>query len=190
MSDPQAAPSPGAAAPPVWLLDVDGVINAMKKPRWGGPPRQATAYADGQRWRIRWSPELLRRIRQLHLLGAVELRWCTTWCPQAQQLEKIFYLPVLSRALSDADCGGQGRLLTHLAKTQAALQVVGVEGRDLVWTDDDAIPDCGTDRDTLLAHGALLVAPDSRYGLQPADVDLITGWLAGRTGRMDLLDLE
>lgn len=180
--------SAGSAGPPVWLLDVDGVINAMKKPRWGGPPRQATAYCGSEAWRMRFAPELIRRIRELHLSGAVELRWCTTWCPQAGQLEKIFYLPQLARSLADKDCGGSTRYPAMNAKLAAALAVVREEKRDLIWTDDDAIPGTGTGLDTLLAHGALLISPDDRYGLLPADMDLITGWVAARTGRMELMD--
>jgi hypothetical protein len=46
-------------APPVWLLDVDGVINATR-PGWGSPPRRASVYADGGDWPMRWAPALNR----------------------------------------------------------------------------------------------------------------------------------
>src|SRR5262249_22069995 len=71
---------------PVWLLDVDGVINAGS-PGWGGAPRTGNAYSSGMEFRIRWAPPLVARIRALHDRGAAEIRWCSTWCCDADQLE-------------------------------------------------------------------------------------------------------
>lgn len=64
---------------PVWLLDVDGVINASR-PGWGAAPHHGTATAAGMSFRIRWAPALAKRIRALHESGRVEIRWCSTWC--------------------------------------------------------------------------------------------------------------
>lgn len=46
--------------PPVWLLDVDGVINA-NRPGWGAPPRSSRVWSDTDRmsYLIRWAPALL-----------------------------------------------------------------------------------------------------------------------------------
>jgi hypothetical protein len=69
--------------------------------------------------------------------GTVEIRWCTTWCPHADQLERLFRLPELERAL-DMDPVPPAPDSWPL-KLAAARAVLG-EGRTLVWTDDDAIP--------------------------------------------------
>jgi hypothetical protein len=60
---------------PVWLLDVDGVLNAAR-PGWGEAPRSGTAYSAGQPFSLRWAPALVARIRELHGRGVVEIRWC------------------------------------------------------------------------------------------------------------------
>ena len=64
---------------PIWLLDIDGVLN-VTKPGWSAPPRTKTAYADGTPWKMRFSPVLIDHIRELHASGAVEIRLCSTWC--------------------------------------------------------------------------------------------------------------
>jgi hypothetical protein len=73
-----------SASPPIWLLDVDGVLNA-DKPGRGAPPRRAMAYADGTGWLMRWAPSLIDRIGGLRRAGAVDIRWCTSWCGHTDQ---------------------------------------------------------------------------------------------------------
>jgi hypothetical protein len=63
-----------------------------------------------------------------------------------------------------------------LAKTCAAVNVVR-SGRRLIWTDDDAIPPSGQDRDILDAAGSQLIAPDPRRGLRPHRLDKIEGFI-------------
>ncbi|MFG1779291.1 hypothetical protein ACGFIG_23055 [Micromonospora sp. NPDC049048] len=162
---------------PVWLLDVDGVVNA-DRPGWSAPPRRSTVWSDTDQvsYRIRWAPALLDRIRCLHVGGAVEVRWCSTWCPDAHRLERLWRLPPLASAL-DADPMPRGADCWPLKRAAAAR--VLAEGRRLVWTDDEAIPGPGTVRDGLCREGrALLIAPRSRQGLQPADLDLIESFAA------------
>ncbi len=59
---------------PVLLLDVDGVINAFN-PGWGDTARAKCAGLT-----VRWSPDMVARIRALHASGLDEVRWSTTWC--------------------------------------------------------------------------------------------------------------
>lgn len=160
---------------PVWLLDVDGVLNTTR-PGWGAAPRRAVAFSDGMNWPIRWAPALIDRIRGLHASRTVEIRWCTTWCPDAHQLEGLFRLPCLPRALlmDPVPRGAEGRA----AKLAAARSVLDDEGRCLVWTDDDAIPETWLLRDELEAGGrALLIAPSPRRGLQPSHLHSIEAFL-------------
>ncbi|KUL32677.1 hypothetical protein [Actinoplanes awajinensis] len=48
------------AAAPVWLLDVDGVLNA-NRPGWSAAPRRGMAYAGGTGFLMRWAPARLGR---------------------------------------------------------------------------------------------------------------------------------
>lgn len=154
--------------PAVWLLDVDGVINATK-PGWGAAPHKGTAYAEGREWTMRWAPALLDRIHKLRATGLVEVRWCTTWCAYADQLERLWRLPPLGRAFTDPING----TAAAMAKLAAARQVLD-EGRRLIWTDDTETPTDGPLYDELTTTGrALLIAPSGRRGLQPEDMDAI-----------------
>lgn len=159
---------PVIALPPVWLLDVDGVINASR-PGWSAPPRKGYAYAGAHEYRLRWAPALIQRIRDLHKAGAVEVRWCTTWCAYADQLERLWALPPLGRAFTD-DINGHA---ASVAKLAAARQVLA-GGRRLVWTDDTEVPLFGDVHDDLTAAGrALLIRPRGSTGLQPDHLDQI-----------------
>ena len=159
--------------PPVWLVDVDGVINT-RRPLWGPGLRRGVAHSDGADWPIRWAPALIARMRRLHDAGLVELRWCSTWCPDAGALERLFGLPELGRALSPAELAAA--LSTDALKLAAARRVLAARRR-LVWTDDTAVP-----ATTLTAGGrALLIRPHPRRGLRPSDLTAIETFARRRT---------
>lgn len=156
---------------PVWLLDVDGVLNATR-PGWGAAPRNGTAYGGGHPYQVRWAPALITRIRALR--DSVTLRWCTTWCADADQIERLFTLPRLERAWTDP--------ISHTeapAAKLAAARTVLAQGHRLIWTDDDAVPTSGPIHDELVATGrALLIAPLPTRGLQPDHLDTIETFLS------------
>lgn len=155
--------------PPVWLLDVDGVINAIC-PGWGCAPVCRSVFVECEEFRLRWAAELVRQIRQLYEDDVVELRWCTSWCPWADVLERLWGWPELGRAL-DAQVMSAGDL--DVVKANAALAVIG-SGRRLIWTDDRAVPLARGLHDRLTCGGrGLLIAPDPRRGLLPQHIDLI-----------------
>ncbi|WP_432992426.1 hypothetical protein [Dactylosporangium sp. CA-233914] len=154
----------------MWLLDVDGVVNT-RRPVWGPQLGRGTARAGGVDWPIRWAPPLIDRIRRLHGDGVVEVRWCSTWCSDAEELERLFGLPPLRRALGGDDLASPGG--TDLPKLAAAGRVLAA-GRRLVWTDDTAVPLPGPLFDKLTEGGrALLIRPHPRRGLRPRDLDRI-----------------
>lgn len=158
--------------PPVWLLDVDGVINANRPGHlWKTAPWHATIAADFS-YKLRWSPHLIRRIRTLQSQGLVEIRWCTSWCSIADLLELAFSFPALPRALDARQCNlPPGQL--DVAKADAAL-AVWRENRRLIWTDDTAVLAAAGLHAQLTAGGrGLLIAPDHRYGLGPQDMEHI-----------------
>ncbi|MEV0134951.1 hypothetical protein AB0H83_41680 [Dactylosporangium sp. NPDC050688] len=153
--------------PPVWLLDVDGVLN-VRRPLWGPSLCRGTAHSAGVDWPIRWAPLLITRIRHLALAGLVEVRWCTTWCPDADALEHLFDLPPFGRALTAADLDRVDD--TDPLKLAAARGVLA-DRRRLVWTDDTAVPDPGPESAALTAGGrGLLIKPNPRRGLRPSDL--------------------
>lgn len=150
-----------------WLLDVDGVLNA-NKPGWSAAPYNGSAYANVDEFRIRWAPALIERIKGIHRTGLVDIVWATTWCPWADQIERLMGLPEFGRAWTNDKRGWYARE----AKRNAARDVI-IQGKRLVWTDDEAIPRAGTDRELLDTAGALTIAPKPNRGLQPDDLDAI-----------------
>ncbi|SDS91424.1 HAD domain-containing protein [Actinoplanes derwentensis] len=167
---------------PVWLLDVDGVLNATR-PGWSAAPRNGTAYGDGHPYRLRWAPALISRIRALHRAESVTVRWCSTWCADADQVERLFALPPLERAWT----GPIDHREAPAAKLAAAHAVLD-QGRRLIWTDDDAVPTSGPVYDELVATGrALLIAPRANRGLQPGHLDTIEAFVSA-TGVLDRAD--
>ncbi|MEU0078426.1 hypothetical protein ABZY58_11065 [Micromonospora tulbaghiae] len=154
--------------PPVLLLDVDGVVNAST-PGWSAPPRKGYASDSTREYALRWAPALIDRIRSLHKSGLVEVRWCTTWCAYADQLERLWALPTLGRAFTD-DINGH---TAALAKLTAARHVL-TAGRRLIWADDSEVPLYGEVHDELIEGGrALLIRPKASTGLQPEHLDQI-----------------
>jgi hypothetical protein len=170
--------SPAADEPvPVWLLDVDGVLNA-NRPGWGAPPRQGSATFEGQAFQMRWAARLMLDLARLHHDRVVEFRWATTWVDQIDQIETLFRLPAFPVAFSGLPLGPQSK--TPAFKAKAALEVVETERRPLIWTDDDAIPAGGPLLRRLQASGQplLLIAPDPRRGLQPTHLKAVTEFLS------------
>jgi len=94
--------SPPASQPAIWLLDVDGVLNAVTdRPdrRVWQDWRQGRATADGVSWPICFSPTVARTIRRLHTTGLAEVRWLSTWGWHANgELRALLDLPELSVA--------------------------------------------------------------------------------------------
>lgn len=159
--------------PPVWLLDVDGVVNACtKKPDRNVWPADAwvhtEAQADGHAWPILAARPVLELIRRVHATGAAEIRWHTTWQEDTAGLEAALDLPHLP--VQDAPeyrAWNLGRAADWW-KVPAVERVLRDERRSVLWTDDDIDWNLRRDRDRLTAFGSLtLICPNERTGLTP-----------------------
>lgn len=160
-------------ARPVWMLDIDGVLNVFQ-PSWG---IDLTRVKVG--FPIRYNQPLIDRIRAIHTSGLAEVRWSTTWCGYRDQLVwlgRLFDLD-LTRAFGDRPMSKTWADL----KVEAALAVLA-EGRRLIWTDDGEV-EAGRRLFPALAHAeadgrALLIEPDSVIGLQADHMDQIEAFTA------------
>jgi hypothetical protein len=159
---------------------VDGVVNA-RQPAWELPCAQGHAYVDGVTYRLQWSPVLTKYIKSVHRRRIAEVRWATTWVDHVHQVERLLHLPAFRTAFRGLGAAPSVGAPEH--KLKAALHVVEVERRPLIWTDDDAIPLAGPDRSRLEDAGVpvLLIAPDPYQGLGPSDLERIDSFL----GRAD-----
>jgi hypothetical protein len=152
------------ADPPLWLLDVDGVLNAVCDPL---PPGYERRRVNGG-ITVRYDPAIIERVGQLHRTSAVEIRWLTTWLDTAaDHLAPALGLPL--------DCVVEGRsdwLATDNKswwKSHTARRLSDADPtRALIWTDDDL--------DHAEEHGevawlhdrrgpTLAIAPDPEKGL-------------------------
>lgn len=154
---------------PIWLLDVDGVLNAVCHP--SRPPqtwdhwRSGTAVAAGKRFAITFSPDLMAGIRELHESGVVEIRWLTTWAHDANRsLRELLELPEFPVAGEPVYAGAWWKLPCAVRAAEAE--------RPLIWTDDD-LDAAVTARRWAADTGVLAIAPHPAVGLIPADLDAI-----------------
>lgn len=158
---------------PVWLLDVDGVLNA-ETPKWPENPYSGMAIANTVSFKMRWSPTLIRKIKEFHASGRVEIRWATTWCDFIGSIESLMGLPQF-KCESIPPNG-----INQKAKINAALSVIVAE-RPLIWSDDNAIPVKGqAGWDSRLKYpnaGRLYLVPDERHGLTSDHIDLVDKYL-------------
>lgn len=149
--------------PPVWLLDVDGVVNAFRA-GWYAAPSVVQVYsvADAYDYRIRYEPRLVEAIRRIHVSGQATVTWCSTWCSDAAALEHALDLPELPRAFNDPVTGPAA----SQAKLAAAHRVI-TSGRRLIWTDDVEVDLHADVCAPWAADGrALLISPNATRGLR------------------------
>jgi hypothetical protein len=166
--------------PPVLLLDVDGVLNAVRRDLPEGWER-GTFHG----YVLSWDPTVVARLRKLHESGRVELQWLTTWTEMA---DRLLAEPMgLPRGLTTHNrddvlpTGYGGRLggMTGWWKLTAARAVAEAEpDRRIVWIDDDLAAQAEDTSEWLAANGqVLVVAPDYATGLTHAELDRVEAWL-------------
>ncbi len=166
--------------PPIWFLDIDGVLNSWDSPdpRCG---RYTVAWVPvlGQSVRVEYSPTIVDRINDLHRSGRVEVVWLTSWNDHARTqlapeigLMDFHVVPEPHERTTrwsalpgtDATWWKVGRILEH---------IVAHPDRPYIWTDD-----CLTKADerTLRDAGgppSLLVTVPRTPGLTHTDLDRI-----------------
>lgn len=164
---------------PIWLLDVDGVLNAYEE--------AAPILRDWDDWQefiargfpIRYSPAMIARILALHESGAVEVRWLTTWGHFANEdLQPLGFPEFLVAAeMPFRDRLGWWKL--------PVAQDLFYQGRAVIWTDDEISNSPSTIEwmrqvaDSQRANDLVMYSPP--FGaLSHRDIDDIEKWVADR----------
>lgn len=185
--------------PPLLLLDVDGVLNALADggehedawPEW----RRGRAHADGTSWPILWAPAVVDRLRSWHEVGLVEIQWLTTWGHDANdELRRLLGLPRLEvagtynefdldGATADVDADAHAAvapsapdpLSGYWWKYDVVRRVLDQNpGRPVIWVDDELHHEPGAFRRWAEEHPDVLpVGPEPMRGLVRGDLDLI-----------------
>ncbi|TFV87399.1 HAD domain-containing protein [Blastococcus sp. CT_GayMR16] len=169
------------APPPVLLLDVDGVLNAVCLDLPEGWQRGTY-----NGFVLSWDPTVTARLRALHESGRVELQWLTTWTENADKLlAEPMGLPRGLRTHGREDVlptgfEGERRGISGWWKLAAARALAEAEpGRRIVWIDDDLAEQAADTSEWLAANAhVLVVAPDFFVGLTHAELDRVEAWLA------------
>jgi hypothetical protein len=168
---------------PVWLLDIDGVINALSRRRVRGSfaahdwaehlvpadiPQLGPMLLE-----IRVAHPVLEFVREVVESGVAEVRWHSTWREAAvTDLAPRVGLPSIPISVAPE----WTQRPPGWWKLPAAQRVVA-SGRPLVWTDDD-IAVYADEVGELGSHAAtLLIAPDPATGLTAHDLDRIAAFL-------------
>ncbi len=169
---------------PVWLLDIDGVVNALARgPVAGSWPAdqwvQHVVPADIPGSGRMVLPIFVARpvldfVARVVETGAAEVIWHSTWREAAvSDLAPVLGLPVLP--ISHAPEWTQRPELTWW-KLPAARRVIE-SGRRLVWTDDDIAVVPEQVGDLAARPDTLLISPNPYTGLTPADLAAIADFI-------------
>lgn len=165
---------------PVWLLDVDGVLNSIgRAPNPQslrlGTTKQEYLKTNSGTYRLRVDNHLVDFVNRMNESDLVEVRWCTTWSDEANTIfAPAFGFPqLLVGAKPPKDTG---RFDDYNWKSNAARGVLN-SGRRLVWTDDDAIPSWFDEEVASYSQGHLLVRPNPEVGLTLANCEAIEKFL-------------
>jgi hypothetical protein len=183
---------------PLWLLDVDGVLNAVnviedlqaleQDTNW---PDYQVGRADGGRrpghtFQIIWSPTLVKRMVVLVEADLVEIRWLTTWEGRAQtEIAPLLGLPHFELA-GERNFEAEYRAYSDRANVGdywwkfpiARAAVEDTPQRALIWSDDDlpAIPEASEWARERWKNGggqACLVSPRFDLGISPRQMEAI-----------------
>ena len=187
--------------PPLVLLDVDGVLNAVQPRGRSGAWsdwRTGLATADGRQFPITWSPTVVAAVRSWRELA--EVQWLTTWGHDANaSLRHLLELPELPVAgtyddvdgwAGDADAAGPAhasvapaapdRLTGRWWKFDVVRRIVRTgEPRRIAWLDDDLVGQQDVRAWMRESTTSLLVAPDPRSGLTAAHLSAVEEFLRG-----------
>lgn len=174
---------------PVWLLDLDGVVNAC--PRLPDPPPACwpadqwiqaevkNGHSDVA-WPILAARPVLHFIAAVHAVGQAEVRWHSTWQEEANLVSDALGLPHFE-AEPAPEYERWNKSARGWWKVPAVQRASARTGGNLIWTDDEAAyPKLERkDRLALRNAGVLIVAPSASMGLTQGNLDKITFYLTG-----------
>ncbi|MCU1516296.1 MAG: hypothetical protein JWQ75_1017 [Pseudarthrobacter sp.] len=157
-------------------LDVDGVIcpfGPVGRTQWGSGWR----HADAGLLPVAYAQELVDWLNALAMEPDVRCVWLTSW----EDLAAEYLSPAIGLAggrwpCLTADGGGTGERWWKLTAIQADIERTGPER--VVWIDDQLGFEQGArEWARFLGLRILLVSPDPRLGLSPADLASISSFL-------------
>jgi hypothetical protein len=167
---------------PVWLLDVDGVLNMH--------PRRAAqrniVHTATDDWKIDWNPAIIDVIKDVQTRDIVDIVWLTTWEEEIHHISALFDMPFMlcgHTILHDVRTADGKRFpktnitdwskreVFHYFRTQ----------RPVIWTDDSAIDVREVNGTIGTVDNVLFIRPDYRIGLTPEHLVVIMSFIGRHT---------
>lgn len=151
---------------PIWLLDVDGIVNCWPAPSF----EQLMASQDWNdaivgKHKIWWSRETVARIAALSTV--VQPVWLTTWGRAAADLLAprlgLPDFPVVEDQSGSVDPNSHWWKLKRAGELRTWLG----PDRKIVWTDDHLHEGIRAECKAVLGQESLLIQPESNPGLTP-----------------------
>lgn len=161
---------------PIWLLDIDGVLNVMvnrdtlEHPHWPTLIKKSVPTQHGVYYDLVMAPEVIDFINTYYAYG-LDIQWATTWQHDANR----FVAPAFDLPQMPVGASAMG-LSDYYYKERAALLAID-QGRPLIWTDDDAIRRMVRMDIEESGVPSLLIEPDPRLGLTPEHLEAITAFV-------------
>lgn len=160
--------------PPVWLLDIDGVLGPT-----GRRSLETYSVLPGVGWQgsVAYIPTLVERIEALHYSGRVEIRWLTSWEDEANEAwAQIGFGPFRTLRSRDVPSGPRWWKTEHVRRVLA-------EGRRVIWTDDEIGDHLNLDAQNPHPERLLVACPTAHIGLSHSDLNRIEEWVASPSPR-------
>lgn len=168
---------------PVWLLDIDGVLNTH-------PTRAAqrnVVRTPTDDWTIDWNPAIIEVIKDVYARDVVDLVWLTTWEPEIHLISPLFDMPFLPcghQVLHTVSTKFPNAPVTDWSKRLVFNHYRSL-GHPVVWTDDSAI-DVREVNDTVGSlDDVLFIRPNYRIGLTPEHLVLIMSFIGRYANKVD-----
>lgn len=163
---------------PIWLLDVDGVINCFPAPKPGVVRRFGPfEHVEVLGFPIWFRPALVEFINRMHDEELVQIRWLTTWNKKAA----TDLAPALGLPQVGVIAGGETNEKWHVGGwwKLARVREIAAAGEPFIWTDDEIDKPM---RLELAAPDRLIFRPHSCPGLTTDHEERIEEFLRGWAG--------
>lgn len=171
------------------FLDFDGVVNFdasrsayNRNPDCLGYLRRSTLPADGNRYNVNYSAELVRKLNGLKADYGFTWLWLTTWVHHSMTAINPFLdMHGDDYVRWDPDTGVTRLNVSEVrnARKYDALKA-NYDGEPFIWVDDEATVLFNKD-DFDVPH--LVLTPNSLYGLTKGDLTLMNDFLAKHGGK-------
>jgi hypothetical protein len=162
------------AVKPIWLLDIDGVINACDYYPTSWPEyKEIEARCAGRDYTVRYAQQVVDFINTVHSEGLAEIRWLTTWGREANDsFREKLGLPEFELAGIRYEARGMETWWKAILAN-----VVATEDRPILWTDDDYPYYGGSSITKHWTNEHLVISPSIYEGLTPSHLKQIEEFL-------------